>query len=500
MRIPRLAASLILGTLAFAGALVITSGAGPGLDPDSMSYMQAANTLAHGGALRDVQRDWASVDSTMPLAHWPPGYSTAIAGIELLGVDARQGARLIDALAAFVTLAVIVWLTGGSVGTSAGVIAGLLVMVTPAVVQVHESVLSEPLFIALLVLTLTAMTRARARPLLSGTIAGLASIVRYAGISLVGGVVLWQLARAGSLRERIVRGATAVAPAVVLQGLWVLRTVHRAGPSAIRQISLYGEITSTLREGWRTTSEWLVPGMAEIWGIFVAAGVAVLIVVAIWHSRPARERQAPAMAAVLLAACYLGLVLASRLFADPGIPLDSRLMAPLLVLLEVSMVLIVAPAWHGWPRTARALVAVVATVWWGAALRVSITSARYAMQTGNDFAEDCWHDSPLSAWVRENGAGHALYTNVPEALYFQAGRLSHELPDEHDSKTLRAFADTLVRRNALVIAFDETCGAVTKLDSVLVRLPLREVTTVPTGRVLAPGEPPAADTFRAQRP
>jgi hypothetical protein len=240
--------------------------------------------------------------------------------------------------------------------------------------------------------------------------------------------------------------------------------------------------------------------MGEVWGIFVAAGVAALIVVAISHGRPLRERLAPAMAAVLLGACYLGLVLASRLFADPGIPLDDRLMAPLLVLLEVAMVLIVAPAWRGWPHAAKVLVTALVIIWWGAALRVSVTSARYARQTGNDFAEDCWRDSPLSAWVRANGGRHALYTNVPEALYFHAGRLSRELPEEHDPKTLAAFGDTLVRRDALVIAFDETCGNVTKLDSVLVRLPLREVAALPTGRVLAPVEPPAADTFRAQRP
>jgi hypothetical protein len=500
MRHSRLAASIVLGALAFAGALGITSGAGPGLDPDSMSYIQAANTLAHGRGLRDVQRDWASVDSTMPLAHWPPGYSVAIAGVERVGLDARQGARLIDAVAAFFTIAIITWLVGGVAGTGAGIVAGLLVMMTPAVVQVHESLLSEPLFIALLVLTLAVMARLPARPLVSGTLAGLASIVRYAGLALVGGVVLWQLARAGSLRERLTRAATAAVPAIVLQGVWVLRTVHRAGPSAIRQISLYGEISSTLREGWRTTSAWLVPGMGEAWGIFVAAVVAVLIVVAIEESRPLRERQAPAMAAVLLAACYLGLVLASRLIADPGIPLDDRLMAPLLVLLEVAMVLVVAPAWQRWPRAARALVAVLLLVWWGAALRVSVASARYATETGNDFAQDCWRDSPLAAWVRANGGGHALYTNVPEALYFHADRLSHELPDEHDPKTMSLFADTLVRRNALIVAFDETCGAVTNLDSVLARLPLREMVSLPTGRVLAPLEPPAADTFRAARP
>jgi hypothetical protein len=486
MRIPLLAASIALGALAFAGALGITAGAGPGLDPDSMSYMHAATTLAHGGALRDVQRDWASVDSTMPLAHWPPGYPVVIAGVERIGFGAVQGARAIGALSAFVTIGVVTWLVGGAAGVGAAVVAGLLVMVTPAVVQVHESVLSEPLFIALLVLTLAAMVRVPERSLVSGMLAALASIVRYAGVSLVGGVVLWQLARAGTLRERLLRAITAALPAIVLQGVWVLRTVHSAGPSAIRHISLYGEITSTLREGWRTTSAWLVPGMGEVWGIFAAAGVAVVLVVAIWESRPLRPRQEPAMAAALLAACYLGLVLASRLLADPGIPLDDRMMAPLLVLLEVALVLVVAPAWRSWPTPAKALVAVLVTLWWGAALRVSVGSARYAVQTGNDFAEDCWRESPLVAWVRANGGGHALFTNVPEALYFHTGRLAHELPDERDEKTIAAFADTIARRNAIVVAFDETCGVVNKTDSLLARLPLREVATMSTGRVLAP--------------
>jgi hypothetical protein len=475
---------LALGAAAFVGVLGITTGAGPGLDPDSMSYLHAATSLAHGDGLRDVQRDWASADSTMPLAHWPPGYPATIAGAERAGFGAAQGARFVGALAAAVSIAIVVWLVGGVAGTGAGVVAGLLVMVTPAIVQVHESVLSEPLFIALLVATLATMVRAPGRPLVAGALAGIASLVRYAGISVVGGVVLWQLLRAGTIRQRLSRAVVAGLPAVLLQGAWVMRTMHSAGTSSIRQISLYGEITSTLREGWRTTSAWLVPGMGEVWGIFVAAGVAVLLVVAIWESQPLRGRQRAAMAASLLAASYLALVLASRLFADPGIPLDDRLMAPLLVLLEVAMVLVVAPAWRRWPIAARVAVALLVALWWGAALRVSAGSALYAVRTGNDFAEDCWRDSPLALWVRANGAGRAMYTNAPEALYFHAGRLSHELPDDIDASTVRAFTDTLARRRALVADFDESCGAVSNSDSVLARVPLRVVATMPTGRVL----------------
>ncbi|MGH7622500.1 MAG: ArnT family glycosyltransferase, partial [Gemmatimonadaceae bacterium] len=392
--------------------------------------------------------------------------------------------RVVGALAAFVSIAAIVMLVSEMAGTGAGLVAALLVMLTPAVVQVHESVLSEPLFIALMALTLWAMMRVPDRPLLVGVCAGLASIVRYAGISLVGAAVLWWLLRPGSARQRITRAVIAAIPAALLQGAWVLRTVHSAGPSSIRQLSVYGEMASTIREGWSTTSAWLVPGMGQSFGIFAAAGVAVLLVTAIWESRRIGASNRGVVAAALLAACYLVLVLASRLIADPGIPLDDRMMAPLLVLLEIVLVLAFAPAWQSWPRAGRVSLGIALAAWCAAALRVSVGSARYAVGTGNDFAEDCWRDSPLAAWVRVHGAGRAVYSNVPEALYFHAHRLSHEPPDEIDAKTMRAFADTLARRRALLVIFDESCGDLAgSVESMLPRLPLREVAALPTGRV-----------------
>jgi thiamine transporter ThiT len=500
MRFSRLAASIAMGALAFVGTLAVTSGAGPGLDPDSMSYIQAATTFVHGGGLRDVDRDWTSVDSTMPLSHWPPGFPLALAGEERLGFDAAQGARALNAASAFVTIAGITWLVGGAAGIVAGLIAGLLVMTTPAVVQVHENVLSEPPFIALLVLALVTMVHARERPLVSGTLAALASIVRYAGLSVVGGVVLWQFARTGTLRQRLVRSATAALPAIVIQGAWVMRTVHKAGPSSIRDLSWYGELGPTMREGWHTISAWLVPGMSQRWGSFAAVCLVILLLATIWRARPVRAEQAPALAAGLLAACYVALLLISRLVADLTIPLDYRLMAPLFLLLEVAIVLIVASAWRTWPIPARVLAVVLGLLWWDSALSVSRESARYAVQTGNDLADVCWRRSPLLAWVRANGRGHALFTNVPEALFFQAKRLSHELPEERDAQTAAALLDTLVRRNALIVEFDASCIDVDNPDSLLARMPLREVVTMPTGRVLAPLQPAAADTFPARRP
>ena len=263
---------------------------------------------------------------------------------------------------------------------------------------------------------------------------------------------------------------------------------------------MYGELGPTLREGWRTVSAWLAPGMSQSWGTFGALCVVILILAATWRARPLRGEQTTASAAGLLAACYLALLLVSRLVADLTIPLDYRLMAPLFLLLEVAAVAIIAPAWRSWPIPAKVLAIVLGALWWSSSLVVSRESARYAVQTGNDLADDCWRHSPLLAWVRANGRGHALYTNVPEALYFEANRLSHEFPEERGPQAARAFADTLVRRNALIVEFDETCMDVDNPDSLLARMPLHEVVAMPTGRVLAPLEPLAADTFRARRP
>jgi hypothetical protein len=77
-----------------------------------------------------------------------------------------------------------------------------------------------------------------------------------------------------------------------------------------------------------------------------------------------------------------------------------------------------------------------------------------------------------------------VYSNVPEALYFHAHRFAHEPPDEFNASTLLAFADTLARRRALLVVFDETCGNLARsVDSMTAQLPLREVAALPTGRV-----------------
>ena len=163
--------ALLAGALAFAGALAITEPLGPGLDPDARAYLYAAGTLAHAGSLRDVRDEWVSADSTRSLTRWPPGFSVAIAAAIALGAPPVQGGRAIVALSAFAAMTIAVWLACAAAGSWAGAALALALLVTPAVAFVHESVLSEPLFLALLMATLSFMVRPRVAPSESGAAA-----------------------------------------------------------------------------------------------------------------------------------------------------------------------------------------------------------------------------------------------------------------------------------------------------------------------------------------
>ncbi len=459
--------ALVAGAAAFTGVLFITEPLGPGLDPDARGYLYAAGTLAHSGTLRDVRDNWVSSDSTRSLTRWPPAFPAAIAVTIALGAPPVQGARAVIALSAFAAMAILVWLACSAAGSGAGIVLAILMLVSPPLAFVHESVLSEPLFLALLAATLALMVRATPGPLAEGTTAAAASIVRYAGLAFVGAVVVWELLRAGAWRERVRRASLAALPAIVVNAWWWTRAARAGGRSAVRHFSLYGAIGDTLREGGGTIVAWLAPGLVAPASVIVSVVIVVAVGVTafIGHRASAIEgadarstmRDALLKACGLLIASYMALILLARMVADPDIPLDDRLLAPAIALVMVAAVVAIAGWRHAAPRAVGVLGA-AALLWAFGSFLVTRDAVRYALRTGSDYADICWSGSPVTAWVREHGAGHALFSNAPIALYFQSGRLAREMPDEMQADSLRAFADTLIARNSYVVVFDRSCA------------------------------------------
>ncbi len=492
MNRPRFIAALALGVAAFGLTLAATESPGPGLDPDAVSYVLSATTLVHSGTLLAPTYDWDSEDETVPLAHFPPGFPVAIAAGHALGMTTVQSARMVVALSALLTVATIAWLVADAVGLIGGLLAGALVMITPALVDTHLAILSEPLFLACLALTVLAMTRDRDRPLIYGLFAAAACMVRYAGIAAPAAVVLWALVRAGTARERIRRVAFAGAPSAIVLALWVLRalTLER---ERIRQFGVYADLGATMAEGANTVSQWLAPVLAEgplcsVVTVAMLLLIAALITVVLRSSRgiPARDVPRRVIAACgLMSGLYLIVLVVARVAADPGIPFDFRLLAPVLLMTTVVVSVVLALWWRERAWWQRAAAVAIIGAWSVGSAYIAMADARYALQVGVDFADEDWRGSHLIDWVRKNGGGYALFTNFPTALYFHADRLSFPMPGEASPAIARALTDTIARRGALIIAFNRPSDYSEPTQPLLRLLPAHKIASFPDGDVLA---------------
>jgi hypothetical protein len=497
----------LLGAVAFALTLIITDPPGPGLDPDALAYMGAAESVVAHGTYQIPTAQWTSADSTAPLAHFPPGYSTVLALPVLLGMTPPQAARLVEATAAFITVFTLVLLVSAAASQLAGILLVVALFAMTSMHEVHASVLSEPLYLACTVLVLAAMIFAPDRPLRAGIPAAVGVMTRYAGASLVGAVALWAFLQRGTWAQRIRRAVLALLPALVLQGMWVVRTrvAAAAGAEEIRKFAIYGNLRPTLAQGGATLVAWLIPDATASTEpipyrarLAVAAGfaLAVLMGIGIWRAwRAARAHDSERAlltwrlfnASALLLVCYLAVVGLSRLVADPEIPLDERILAPALLLL-MTMVATALAVWWQDTRLVIARIAVCGALlgWWLAAAEATHAEAHYALDWGSDFAGQQWRYSELLDWTRHEGARSTLYSNWPAAVYFYLHRPARTLPKKRDARTLAAFADTVRVRNGRVLLFDVQTSEYAPADSLLKLRGLRTLARVHDGVVLGP--------------
>jgi hypothetical protein len=462
VKVRRLVAALVLGALASAAVVYVSEPPAPGLDPDAMSYVGAGQSLAGIGRLRIPDADWWDADSTSALAQFPAGFPITIAAGIGAGLAPVQAARVVEALSAFGLVVVIVLLLDGTAGAPAGLLATLLLAATPAVFDNYIRILSEPLFLLLLALTLAAMTLKPERPWLAGLFGALAELVRYSGVALGVAAVLWSLGRGGAWRARIERALEAALPIVAVRTWWTVR-LHSVGARAPGFDHLQRGVPRTLREGARTIAEWLTPSVGNAglrWCLAVAALVAAFWLLRRTWARMPRDGRATARrrlfnGAGLIALCYAAVLLVSRGFVGAGIPFDERLLSPLFLLATIALAACVRIRWPAWSGGMRAGTATVLVLWAIGGALVNLDQFNGLREDGWGYSGSKWQPSAEQHWLRTEGRRYPLFSNNPMLVYFLTGRPSRELPDTADAETIDDFAGTLEERHGAVVGFDE---------------------------------------------
>lgn len=481
----------VAGAVTALAVLFATAPRGPGLTPDGMSYLAAAQSFVRRGTLREPFAPWSSPDSTVPLADYPAGFSLALALPVALGLPAPQAARWVEALGAGAAIGVAVSLVGSLAGTAGALTAFLLLLLMPALTDVSLLVVSEPLFFLVLAGTISVMVRRPDWPLAAGILAALGNLIRYAGAFLVAGVVIWSGLGPGPWRRRAGRAALAAAPGLLLHLLWRVAGIDPGGGLAA---SAYAGVEDALREGWNTGIAWLAPGLTG--GVASAFGVLLLVLLIVHLGRGYRRGDARSrnllLVSAILAVLYVGTVGFARLYVIPDVPFDSRILSPFFFIVSVAVGAGAGAGAYGAGRWSRLVTAAAVTTWGVLAAARDVRVVESARTTGLDYERAEWQESAVADWLRGPGMSRTLYTTDPAGIWFVNGRPSRLLPDTLDPDSIALFRTRFEAEPSALVAFDAPFDVMAPADSIVAALSLTPVARFPHGVVW---ERPQKDTL-----
>ena len=223
----------VVGTalVAFAVRAVYVFAVAPqNLAPDALWYFFVSATVEHGPGYVDPG-SFFQMGLSVPTATFPPGWPLLLAAARVVGIDSQHGLQLIGAAVGSVTV-ILTGLVGRRVGGDrVGIVAAGIVAASPLLIAADGSLMSEPLYVALVtgsVLLAYSTLSAPTWPRFVGlaALAGAATLTRSDGILVAGAIVAVTLWRARLDRGRLLKfAAVSAATFLVVLAPWTIRNV-----------------------------------------------------------------------------------------------------------------------------------------------------------------------------------------------------------------------------------------------------------------------------------
>lgn len=440
--------SVALSVLGFA-LLLFSTRRGVGLSPDSALYIGSARNLISGHSL--TVPSWSGEGT--PLVYYPPLYSGLLAGIGLFGTDPLDGARGLNAL----LFAANIFLAGLCLHASTRSFflpgcASLMVLASFPMVLVHSMAWSEPLFIFFAMLAIYFLSLYLERPsvwaiIASSVAVALATLTRYAGISLVAaGVAATFLVKRQERTKKWVHAVTFLSVSSAPLVLWIGRNLMETGIATGRRATFHPVRRGHLEALWNTVTAWLFPlsdpPQAGWLGVLVVVLLGLLLLLALRHKRlgsPEDFRGASGLPALLqfFLLSYGLLLVLSISFLDAQTPLDQRILSPaylallLLFFYGMQRFLAVFERLRILPAVLGVVVAVIVLLH---ALR-SASWLQASYDRGLGYADRTWRQSELLGYLRTVNREAPIFTNGPDIIYLLTGRPAYMIPRRMDPGT-----------------------------------------------------------------
>ncbi|MCJ7692900.1 MAG: phospholipid carrier-dependent glycosyltransferase [Sedimentisphaerales bacterium] len=424
------AALAILALAAFICTLKSTSLLGPGMSPDAVCYVAAAESLLQGNGYLDFDRD--------PYTHWPPLFPTLMAALGLVGIEPLQAARFVNG-AAFALIVLIAGLLFKKRINSRllVVIGSAVVMLSTILLKISVYAWSEPVFLVFTILFVLTLSRFLENEkikwlILAAICSALACLQRYIGVTVIatGGVLIFffmtQTKWLKRIKYCIIYGVIACTPI----GLWALRCRLTPQTGVDYRFEIEWNIHTKVAEMLDLMTPWFVPEKVPpgarlvIVGVFTAILIAAVVVKRRKFGKEQVENKTLVKVAITFVAVYCTAVTAARILV--GIWATKRISSPIYVLiilltligLDALSTLIGAALRKKW---AGYLLIAALCVLWLFSYRVPLFKQhvrRYEQYGIPGLNSAGWHRSPLINWLRENPLKGPVFSNEPHAVFF----------------------------------------------------------------------------------
>lgn len=416
----------LLGGIAVVLALVSTQHGGVGTTPDSVNYITASKTLLAGYG-------YVRYEAT-PFTIWPPVYPTILAGVNsirsLLGLpDIVEGIRFYHALLLGVVVVTAGWLYRRSLGDSFyALIATGFVLTSFALLRDAVFAWNELSFLFISMVFVLAMARFLQRPgpgllFIITVLAGLAAMLRYAGVGIIpaGAIMILCCASQTPLRRRIVYmlffGLSAV-PYV----LWYL--YNRQSSTPVReQANPLDSLATNLHLTGSLLNEWFLPEPLRsdlsglLLGLLIVGATVMLLIVygRRWRAAAGDQPYLPLVMAIYLLVYMVTFYTAHVLISTT--PVDHRHLSVMYVYIVFVLF------WAGQylarrfaPRHGGLIVLALAAIWLLYPVSKQAAEVAYFARTCCDART--FRPDPMIEWLNANPlAGHAYSNTLMPTLY-----------------------------------------------------------------------------------
>ncbi len=424
-------------------AVLFLTRRGVNVSVDSASYIGAARNLRAGLGLTVP---W-STPPNEALTHFPPLYPSILAFLSLTGASPLAVARWLNVL----LLVGSVFLVGFALHRMLddrliALLGALSVAVSPAVLTAHAFVWSEPPFIFLVLVALTALwlyarTSHLGWLLTAAAFSGLAILCRWAGAPLfVTGLIIALVFSPADAWRRVwhtcLFGAVTCLPVLG----WVARNSLIGGSMANRQmvwhpvgVQHFSDLVLRI-PGMFSPLLWQsvrIRYLLAFFALFAFGGISLTV----WSfaGRSARRRWAMLRAApwpfAIFAAGYVSFLLLSISLFDRSIPLDNRMLLPVYPLLIILLLWLWKPAFTDRGRPSWLSFSAVGL--WSLAVVLQIAAGGNLLlsnASGMGLSHPEWAQSEMVRQINALPPDRILYADHPQIVYLLTGRHARGVP------------------------------------------------------------------------